>query len=74
MPRLKGTPPTLIQKPKLQRMDGIVKSVYDCRKAYPELSPQKFARWYEDHFGIKAARVLNILANQPKNPTPGGAA
>lgn len=65
---------TLIPNPntKLQRMDGVVKSVLDCRKAYHNLTNRQFAKWYEAHFFVKQARVLAILA--ANQPSPGGIA
>lgn len=72
--KTKRVGPTIVptHSSKLQHVDGVVQSVFDCRKAYHNLTDREFAGWYESKYKIKAARVLSILANGTKQ-TLGGA-
>jgi hypothetical protein len=45
----------------LQRYDGVVTSVLQLRKVFPEKTDEEYAAWYEKHFMVTERRVLGIL-------------
>jgi hypothetical protein len=45
----------------LQRYDGVVTSVLQLRKVFPDKTDEEYAAWYEQHFMVTERRVLGIL-------------
>lgn len=45
----------------LQTYDGVVKSVLQLRKVFPDKTDEEYAAWFEEHFKITEKRVLFIL-------------
>lgn len=68
----KGAPTPPIIGRKVTNIQVLTQSILDCRKAYSGLSDLTFSKWYERKYGIKSARVLEILGAQSQGP--GGAA